>query len=162
MAFTLEIDGNFTRHTDIQTALDDFMESHNVEWMELQETPIDSGDTPWKQFHEEQEAENLSAEVWSYVTQAVFSENGHEQKLPANRWCPPLLGPILIYSVCVSQWDGSQFKCPSRIGLASIKETLSRVVATKRTVAAGTKRKFSVRGGTAAAIRISNKKSKCD
>ena len=128
MALMLSVDGSSERHTDIQKAVDEFMNAYTVEWLTLQSRPVEEGETPWHhpklvrvpveegeipwQVEEgEPDPEHYDWRQWSFVTQAIVSDTGRRDCLLRNSWCLDLFGPILVYTSCICDYDGSQYKC---------------------------------------------------
>ena len=122
MALMLSVDGSSERHTDIQKAVDEFMDAYKpVDWLTLQMRPVEEGETPWDhpklvrvpvEVEEgEPDPEHYDWRQWSFVTQAIVSDTGRRDCLRRNSWCPALFGPILVYTSCICDYDGSQYKC---------------------------------------------------
>ena len=134
MALLLRADGTSKTYADAQLAVAEFMRVYCVEWLGLEGRPVEEGESPWNhpklvrapveecQPHwnhprlEEgdgcrPDTEHYDRSYWTYYTLAMISDFGRRDGLPENPWCPPLLGPILLYTSCVCDYDGAQYKC---------------------------------------------------
>jgi hypothetical protein len=119
MALLLRVDGVCERFEEAKPAIQGFMERYCVEWLELSSRPVETGETPWlhKRLEyamaegEDPDPEHFDPEMWAYKTLAMVSETGRPNRLPANLFCKKLVGDIMVYTICVCRYDGSQYKC---------------------------------------------------
>ena len=120
MALLLRADGTSKTYADAQLAVAEFMQVYCVEWLGLEGRPVEEGESPWNhpklvgagcENGAQPDPEHYDWRNWTYRTMAMVSETGRLADLPENRWCPQLVGPILVYTSCVCDYDGAEYKC---------------------------------------------------
>ena len=136
MAVLLRADGSHERHPEAKLAIEDFMRNYGVEWLTLSKRPVEASETPW--LHENLESplddgesyddKHFDTDSWTYTTLALVGETGRLDRLPSNKWCEALFGDILVYTSCICDYDGSQYKCSTELEINIIVELLSKGV----------------------------------
>ena len=148
MAILFYADHTSAKFTHAEPVIDDFMrrawtEDACAEWLEIEMHHMKSDDTPWKhpclrstmEQNEQPDDEHYQTQFWSYRTMAMYKSwtppflEGHSiHKATQNTWCPNVKGDILVYRVCICDYDGSNYKCEDDMDVERILKLLNDTV----------------------------------